>query len=76
MHAIVTKYMQIFCIAVFFDNVSCDQMPLREAKADYILIGEAACTAACITEQQERVSDDKWVYEMTYIFRVEMTSNE
>lgn len=54
MYAIVTKYVQIFCIAIFFDNVSCDQMLLKEAQNDFMLIQETACMALCMIEQSQQ----------------------
>lgn len=48
--------MHFICIAVFFDNVSCDQISVGASKADYTLLGETACTAVCMTKQQNMVS--------------------
>ncbi|XP_055325419.1 tyrosine-protein kinase receptor torso-like isoform X2 [Sitodiplosis mosellana] len=48
MHKIVLKYVQLFCIALFFDNVSCDNISLEASRNDMLLNQEVGCTAACM----------------------------
>lgn len=48
MHAIVIKYVQLFCIALLFDNVSCDNHSLEASRDDVLLNREAGCTAICL----------------------------
>lgn len=48
MHTIVLKYVQLFCIALLFDNVSCDNISLEASRNDMLLNREVGCTAACM----------------------------
>lgn len=56
MQAIVIKYIQLFCVAVLFDNVSCDQMELKNYKDDKLFYQTASCTAACLKRYSNMVS--------------------
>lgn len=48
MHTIVLKYVQLFCIALLFDNASCESKPLAASQNDTRLNGEVGCTAECM----------------------------
>lgn len=48
MHTIVLKYVQLFCIALLFDNVSCDNISLEASRNDMLLNREVGCMAACM----------------------------
>ncbi|KAG4071503.1 hypothetical protein HA402_011657 [Bradysia odoriphaga] len=48
MQAIIFKYIQLFCVAVLFDNVSCDPMKLKSYKDDLLFYRTASCTASCM----------------------------
>lgn len=55
MHAIVSTYIQLFCIAVFFDSIHCDQMHMNTTQDDYLSHQETACTAECVLKKPEKV---------------------
>lgn len=48
MHTIVIKYVQLFCIAFLFDNVSCKNLRLDASHDDALLNCQAGCTAVCM----------------------------
>lgn len=48
MHTIVIKYVQLFCIALLFDNASCDNLPLEASRDNLFLNCQAGCTAVCM----------------------------
>lgn len=48
MNIIVLKYVQLVCVAFFFDTIKCDNLPLEAARDDILLNREAACMAACM----------------------------
>lgn len=56
MQAIVIKYIQLFCVAVLFDNVSCDQMMLKNYKDDLLFYQTTSCTASCLKNYANKVS--------------------
>lgn len=56
MQAIVIKYIQIFCVAVLFDNVSCDQIMLKNYEDDLLFYQTTSCTASCLKDNVNKVS--------------------
>lgn len=50
MQTIIIRYLQLFCIAVLFDNVECDKLPLEASRDDVLLNRETGCTAACMVK--------------------------
>lgn len=55
MHTIVIKYVQLFCIALLFDNVSCDNLSLEASRDDVLLNRETGCMAACMEKNETAV---------------------
>lgn len=56
MQAIVIKYIQLFCVAVLFDNVSCDQILLKNYKDDLLFYQTTSCAASCLRNYTNKVS--------------------
>lgn len=56
MQAIVIKYIQLFCVAVLFDNVSCDPIVLKNYQDDLLFYKTTSCTASCLQENSNKVS--------------------
>jgi hypothetical protein len=49
MHIILLKYVQLFCITVFFtNNVNCDELFVENSNEEMQLYQLAACTMNCI----------------------------
>lgn len=58
MYAIVLKYLQLVCFAVLFDQISCDQLQMGNMNDDKLTSQTIACTAMCLRDRQETVSDE------------------
>lgn len=48
MHSIVLKYVQLVCITLWFDYVSCDSLLLEDAQNYMLLDREIHCTEDCM----------------------------
>lgn len=56
MYVIVLKYVQLFCITVFFNSLNCDQLLLHNDREDRELYITAACVAKCLNSNITQVS--------------------
>lgn len=69
MQAIVIKYIQLFCVAVLFDNVSCDQLRLKNYKDDLLFYQTTSCAASCLRDFTNKVSTKVLLCKSTKVTR-------
>lgn len=55
MQTIIVKCVQLFCIAILFENIYCDKIPLNGSRDDVLLNHEVGCTAACMAKNVSAV---------------------
>jgi len=58
MDIIVIKYMQLFCLTIFFtNNMNCHEMLIKNEKDNRQLYYVAACTGQCLQDKRNEVSN-------------------